>query len=194
MKFQYKVLVIFTLGILLGRIIHLKSSIADWSLQVLLTVLLTLIGIEGGYSVTFRGVLSGLKKSFATLTASILGSFLAGIAFFPFMGKIAVAASLGLGWYTFAGSYLTAQFGALAGLVGFLTNLSREVFGMLAIPSISKRFSCEAIISLAGSPASDTLFPFIYRECGDEYIIPSISQGLLTAFAVPAIIFLIAGT
>jgi len=194
MKFQYKVLAIFTFGIILGRMIRLKSVAVDWGIQVLLVILLVLIGIEGGYSVTFRGVLSGLKKSFATLTASILGSFLAGIAFFPFMGKISIAASLGLGWYTFTGSYLTAQLGALSGLVGFLTNLSREVFGMLAIPSISKRVSCEAIISLAGSPASDTLFPFIYRECGDEYIIPSISQGLLTAFAVPALIFLVAGT
>lgn len=187
MKFQYKVIISFLIGLLIGRLVSF-AQIADTAMQAMLFILLFMIGIEGGYNVSLKQISGGIKKGIKTLTFAIIGSAIGGIIFLPIMGKISLVSSLGLGWYTFTGSYLATQIGGNAGLIGFVSNLSREIFGMFAIPVLSKRLSCEALISLAGSPASDTLFPFIYRECGEPSIVPSISQGLLTIFAVPLLL------
>ncbi|MCI4395969.1 MAG: lysine exporter LysO family protein [Thermoprotei archaeon] len=184
MKFQHKILATFVFGLLFGKFVKFNTN-AQSSIELLLFFMLFLIGIEGGYSISLREIKGGLEKGFATLTCSILGSIVAGIAFYPIMGKVSLASAIGLGWYSFSGSFLTSQLGGQAGFIGFITNLSRELFGMIAIPTFSKKLDCGSLISLAGSPSSDTLFPFIYKECGSSYIIPSIAQGLMTAFAVP---------
>ncbi|MGB9725729.1 MAG: lysine exporter LysO family protein [Fervidicoccaceae archaeon] len=192
MKFQYKVIFSFLLGMIAGKVINI-IAIADETIQILLFILMFMIGFEGGYNVTSKEIGSGIKKGLKTLFVAILGSAIAGIIFIPFMGKLSLISSLGLGWYTFTGSYLATQIGGNAGFIGFVVNLSRELFGMIAIPSLSRKLPCYALISLAGSPASDTLFPFIYRECGDISIVPSIFQGLMTLFTVPLLISLVIG-
>ncbi|MEM3254479.1 MAG: lysine exporter LysO family protein [Fervidicoccaceae archaeon] len=184
MNFQSKVILSFIFGTIAGRYVKAPNEV-DLLIQMLLALLLFLIGVDSGYSISYKDVVSGLKTGLLSLMSAVAGSFAAGVLFFPMLGKLSIASALGLGWYTFSSSFLASQMGSMGGVIGFVTNLSREIFGMITIPSLSRKFSCGALVSMAGSPSSDTLLPFIYKQCGSSSLVPSIAQGVLTTFVVP---------
>ncbi len=187
MKLHYKVILFFVLGCVTGRII---GDVEAREILVLDTLLLLvfLAGMETGFYYGVEKLVVGFKEGVISLFYSIIGSIIGGLPFIFILGKISIVAAVGLGWYTFTGPYMEGLYGSNAGTIGFLSNLTREVFSILAIPFMAKRINCRYLVPMAGAPALDTVFPIIYKYCGKESGISAIVQGLLTTLFVPLLV------
>ncbi len=68
------------------------------------------------------------------------------------------------GWYSLAGAIFGRLVGAEMGSVAFLSNLMREIFSYLIIPSIAP----------AGATSEDTTLPMMLKYTNDETVVLSV--------------------
>jgi uncharacterized membrane protein YbjE (DUF340 family) len=141
-----------------------------------------------------RRTVSSLGKDALLLSAgTVMGSLMVGLAFsfVPSLGmKGALAASLGMGWYTLDGPLVTASLGALAGATGFLSNFLRELFTFLAYPVFRRRLGSRSSISLGGATTMDTTLTVISAVGGEEVAALSFLHGVIITILVPFLVSL----
>jgi len=181
------------IGFLIGYFYHINNPIIDNLETITLYLLIFIVGVG-------IGIDEDLLKRFRNLSlnaliapiSSILGTFTFGVLVSYVLGfspKIVLSIVAGFGWYTFTGSVLLKLLGTEVGVLGFLSNLFRELLTMVLSPLLGKKLGASAIIASGGATSVDTTLPFVVRYSGIENALPSIISGtlltLLAAFLVP---------
>jgi len=165
------------------------SSLVD----ILLMVFVFIVSVDVGAGLDRRTVSSLGKDALLLSAGTVMGSLMVGLAFsfVPSLGmKGALAASLGMGWYTLDGPLVTASLGALAGATGFLSNFLRELFTFFAYPVFKRRLGGRSSISLGGATTMDTTLTVISAVGGEEVAALSFLHGVIITILVPFLVLL----
>ena len=177
-------LIFLVLGVVLG---HLGLAAPGEVIDALLCVLVFLAGMEVG-TVEFGGVRDSLRRVPLLVAGAVLGSSAAGLLMAPVAGldpAVAVAAGLGMGWYSLVGPLLAGAVGPGAGLVALLSNMVREVVSIVAYPYASRLAGRWAPIAGAGATSMDTSLPIIVRYGGGEAGRVAVVTGMVVTLLIP---------
>jgi uncharacterized membrane protein YbjE (DUF340 family) len=182
-------------GLLLSSADLRGVSSAEMSpyVEYLLMIFVFIVSVDVGAGLDRRTVSSLGRDALLLSAGTVTGSLIAGLAFslVPSLGlKGALAASLGMGWYTLDGPLVTASMGALAGATGFLSNFLREVFTFIAYPSFRRRMGARNSISLGGATTMDTTLTVISGVGGKEVGALSFLHGVIITLIVPFLVSL----
>lgn len=98
-------------------------------------------------------------------------------------------------WYSLTGPPLIAQYSAVYGTLGFLANLTREMFTVLLYPPLAiKRVGKEAAVSMGGATTMDTtLPPLMTKFGGSEVALIAFVHGFVLTALVPFVVPFILG-
>jgi len=162
-------LLIFAVGVSLGRDRQILACLRAKGLSVVIIPLLIAVGSLVGTAL------------YALVSRSPVGE--------------AVAVGAGLGWYSLVGPLLSEMHSARLGAVAFLANSLREFISLLIIPVVAKRLGAWSAIAPSGAAAMDVTLPLIARETDPETAVMAFVSGtvlsLLVPFLVPVIVSLI---
>lgn len=171
----------------------LTSNDASTAVDALLMAFVFIVSVDVGAGLD-KKMISSLGKDALLLSAgTVVGSLLVGLAFslVPSLGlKGALAASLGMGWYTLDGPLVASAIGALAGAIGFLSNFFRELFTFLAYPLFRRRLGGRSSISLGGATTMDTTLTVISAVGGQDVEALSFLHGVIITLMVPFLVTL----
>lgn len=191
------ILAVVALGIAVGIFVvpgSFESTLNSLITAGLLLVLL-LVGISVGRQ---KGLLQQLRRMGLRILlvplmialGSLLGSITAGVLILNLPWHQAGAVGAGFGWYSFVGVELTKH-SAYLGTLAFITNLSREMMGLVLIPLVAKRIGRLETTALAGSGSMSIALPVISRETDPNTTIIAFISGTTLALMVPLVVPLI---
>jgi len=103
----------------------------------------------------------------------------------------ALAVGYGFGYYSLSSIFITELRGEELGVVALLANVMREIFTLLAAPSLALYFGKLSPIAAGGATSMDTTLPIISRSSGKEYAIVSLFHGIVLTILVPFFVTLI---
>ncbi|AEK72706.1 membrane protein, conserved [Thermococcus sp. 4557] len=196
MRFLVYVLVALGAGILAG---HFYAPEFGNLYEVMLYLLILIIGIDLGQSFRLAEIRKLGRLAIKLPLGTLLGSLLGGIAASLILGielRWGLAVAAGCGWYSLAGP-LIAQYSTVYGTLGFLANLTREIFTVLLYPVAIGKMRKELAVSMGGATTMDTTLPIMTKFGGSEVALIAFVHGfVLTAlvpFVVPFILQLLAG-
>ncbi|ANF22981.1 lysine exporter LysO family protein [Thermococcus piezophilus] len=191
MRFLAYVLTSLFVGILVG---HFYAPDFGNLHEIMLYILIFLIGIDLAQSFRIKEIRKLGKLALKLPLGTLAGSLLGGLAASLILGidlKWGLTVSAGCGWYSLTGP-LIAQYSAVYGTLGFLANLTREIFTVLLYPVAIKRIPKELAVSMGGATTMDTTLPIMTKFGGSEVALIAFVHGfILTAlvpFAVPFIL------
>lgn len=160
-------LLIFFVGIDMGRNRDIFKSLRYMGLKILLVPVSTVIG-------------------------SLIGGAVAAVIWnMPL--NIGLAISAGFGWYSLCGIMLSGLAGIEVGTVSFLANVFRELIALMIIPLVAKRLNHITAIATAGAASMDTVLPIISGCAGKETAAVAFINGAVLSVLVPVIIPLLVG-
>ena len=184
----------FVTGILLGRLGWYPEQMdIDLFTLYALYFLLVLVGITMGIDmrvwVYFRNIkMKILLVPAGTIIGSALGAFVFSVVFsFPDY-RDAIAISAGYGYYSLSSIMITELAGKSLGLIALLSNITREIFTLLAAPLLSRFFGDLAPVTSGGATSMDTTLPVIVKNTPPGYSIIAITHGIILSIFVPVII------
>lgn len=193
-----KPLLVLIMGIVIGYLNILPINLERLNSIAIKATLLGLfiaIGIDVGKDPKLWESVKLLKSKvllivITGLSGSLLGGFLASLLInLPL--STGVAAAAGSGYYSITTLMLKEVGGPEQALIGFLSNLLRELIVIVGMPLIAKLFGKAGSVAAAGATAMDTALPFIIKSVGKEIGILSFASGvvitILVPFLVPAI-------
>lgn len=154
-------LLLFLVGLDLGRQEGMLSSVRQAGLRVVLVPLAVMVG---------------------TFTATALAGLL-----LPLGPKDCVAAAAGFGWYSLAPTLL-APYSLSVSAVAFLSNVMREIFAIITIPIVAKYVGYVECASLPGAAAMDTVLPVVVGATHERITIYSFTSGVVLSLAVPLLV------
>ncbi|MEG1072154.1 MAG: lysine exporter LysO family protein, partial [Oscillospiraceae bacterium] len=156
-----------------------------------LYLILFLVGIDMGRQGTILGDIkaAGFKVLLVPL-AVIIGTLgaaaLAGI-FLPMGVKDAMAAAAGFGWYSLAPTLL-APYCLSVSAVAFLSNVMREIFSIVLIPVVAHRMGFIEAVALPGAASMDTVLPVVIGSTSERITLYSFTSGVVLSLLVPIIV------
>lgn len=154
-------LLLFLVGLDLGRQEGMLSSVRQAGLRVVLVPLAVMVG---------------------TFTVTALAGLL-----LPLGPKDCVAAAAGFGWYSLAPTLL-APYSLSVSAVSFLSNVMREIFSILAIPFVARYVGYVECAALPGAAAMDTVLPVVVGATHERITIYSFTSGVVLSLAVPILV------
>ncbi|MFZ5965984.1 MAG: lysine exporter LysO family protein [Bacillota bacterium] len=154
-------MLLFFVGIDIGRNKNIIDQIKDNGLRVLLVPIMVALGSIVGS--TIGGVLLGL----------------------PFHEASAVGA--GFGWYSLSAIELS-KYSAQTGALAFITNVSREIIAIISIPFVAKYIGKLEAIGPAGATAMDTALPVISESTDGRTAVISFITGVVLSILVPILV------
>jgi len=153
---------------------------------------LALIAVTGLYvssSVSLQAVGSGARTALSACAVSVLTAVATGAAGSVLLGvplEFSVAASLGMGWYSFTGPYIASVYGPAEGFAAFLLNVLREQVTFLLVPMV--RGSRVVMLSLGGATTMDNTLPVYVYAYGEDFAPASILHGFILTVAAPFLV------
>jgi uncharacterized membrane protein YbjE (DUF340 family) len=191
---QLKYLLPLVVGIALG--IPLKFSlpfdqIIDWELYLLAVVIGISVGRELSVEVLRRITGLAVFSILVAVTGAVVSSvFLYFLGIKPF--NLALAVSLGSGWYSYTGPVVAKFYGPVYGVIGFLVNFLREQLTFSLVPVFLKlRSSPLGAIAVGGATSMDTTLGFYVEVLGSEYGVGAMINGVILTLAVPVVLPLV---
>ena len=187
MKFLGYVMVSLIAGIAVGR--FYAPNFGNLY-EVMLYLLILIIGVDLGQS--FRvGEIKKLGKlalelPLATLIGSLLGGLMASVLLRIGL-KWGLAISAGCGWYSLTGP-LIGQYSPLYGTLGFLANLTREIFTVIFYPVAARRIPGELAVSMGGATTMDTTLPVMTKFGGRDVAVVAFVHGFVLTALVPFVV------
>ena len=154
-------LLLFLVGLDLGRQEGMLSSVRQAGLRVVLVPLAVMVG---------------------TFTVTALAGLL-----LPLGPKDCVAAAAGFGWYSLAPTLL-APYSLSVSAVAFLSNVMREIFAIITIPIVAKYVGYVECASLPGAAAMDTVLPVVGGATHERITLYSFTSGVVLSLAVPLLV------
>ena len=183
-KLPYVFIACAATGWALGSLVTLPSANLD--ITILLIVLVIVIGIDMGPSITFGSFKRDLKHSwipFSALAGALLGGVLSSLVF-GLNVKFAIAASVGLGWYSLDGPLISSYFGPTFGMVGFMVNFLREQLTFFVVPALRNQ-KPGALLTIGGSTTMDDTLSLYAASLGDDYKEIALFNGLVLSIILP---------
>lgn len=154
-------LLLFLVGLDLGRQEGMLSSVRQAGLRVVLVPLAVMVG---------------------TFTATALAGLL-----LPLGPKDCVAAAAGFGWYSLAPTLL-APYSLTVSATAFLSNVLHELFAIVLAPMVAQRFGYIETVALPGAAAMDTVLPVVVSATDQRMAIYSFTSGVILSLSVPLFI------
>jgi len=179
------------IGIIMSQILRVNIQMVNTLINIILTVLLFLIGFDLGLDV--KKIIESIKevrKEKYLPIFTIISSTLAGIMTTITLNiniKTSLAISLGMGWYSFAGPYITTHINVYYGTIALITNMIREAITYMILPILPKRYKRAGIV-IGGATTMDTTLPIIERYGGKKLVGPALYHGILITLLVPMIL------
>ena len=157
-----------------------------------LMILLFFVGIDIGKQ---KDIFEKVKKMGLRILlvpiAIIVGSIVGGI-FGAFLLKMPLneggAVGSGLGWYSLSSTILLADGYVELSALAFLSNVFREVLGLVSIPLIAKYLGKLETVAISGATAMDTSLPVISKYTDAETTIIAFVTGVICTASVPIIL------
>ena len=157
-----------------------------------LMILLFFVGIDIGKQ---KDILEKVKKMGMKIllvpAAIIVGSIVGGM-FGGFLLKMPLneggAVGSGLGWYSLSSTILLADGYVELSALAFLSNVFREVLGLVSIPLIAKHLGNLETVAISGATAMDTSLPVISKYTDAETTIIAFVTGVICTASVPIIL------
>ena len=154
-------LLLFLVGLDLGRQEGMLSSVRQAGLRVVLVPLAVMVG---------------------TFTVTALAGLL-----LPLGPKDCVAAAAGFGWYSLAPTLL-APYSLTVSATAFLSNVLHELFAIVLAPMVAQRFGYIETVALPGAAAMDTVLPVVVSATDQRMAIYSFTSGVILSLSVPLFI------
>ncbi|MBR5315913.1 MAG: lysine exporter LysO family protein [Firmicutes bacterium] len=158
-----------------------------------LCLLMWSVGFDLGLEGTVIGYLKG--AGFRVLLfpiAIILGTTAAGFIICMIFSDLSFGESLaigyGFGWYTFAPISIANAGFIMASAVAFLSNVIRELGGIVLIPVLAKKLGYIEVASLPGVAAMDVCLPIMEKATRQDMIVYSFVIGLTEGVLVPMLV------
>ncbi|GAB6189415.1 lysine exporter LysO family protein [Marinitoga arctica] len=179
-------------GIISGYFINI--NIPDNLITLLLMALVFSVGVDiGSEEKILLKLKISLKIIFIQSFLVIIGSLVFGgfVSFFTQLNfKEAMGAAAGMGWYSLSGVMISSIYSPFLGAVAFLSNVFREILGILFIPLYVK-ISQHGAIGIAGAPSMDTLLGIVSKSVNRDKVLISFGQGVILSVVIPILITLI---
>ena len=154
-------LLLFLVGLDLGRQEGMLSSVRQAGLRVILVPLAVMVG---------------------TFTVTALAGLL-----LPLGPKDCVAAAAGFGWYSLAPTLL-APYSLTVSATAFLSNVLHELFAIVLAPIVAQRLGYIETVALPGAAAMDTVLPVVVSATDQRMAIYSFTSGVILSLSVPLFI------
>ncbi|ACJ15718.1 hypothetical membrane protein, conserved [Thermococcus onnurineus NA1] len=187
MRFLAYVLTSLTIGILIG---HFYAPDFGNLYEIMLYLLIFIIGIDLGGSFRLDEVRKLGRLAVKLPLGTLLGSLLGGLVASLVLGidlRWGLAVSAGCGWYSLTGP-LIAQYSAVYGTLGFLANLTREIFTVLLYPVVIRQIPKELAVSMGGATTMDTTLPIMTKFGGSDVAIIAFVHGFILTALVPFVV------
>ncbi|HOP61776.1 MAG TPA: lysine exporter LysO family protein [Spirochaetota bacterium] len=159
-------LLMFLVGIGIGADSHVWSVLKRMNFEILLVPVIIIIG---------------------TLTGTAICSI--------FFNDLSLADSLaigsGFGYYSLSSIIISKIRNETLGVMALISNISREIFTLIATPLLARYFGKLAPIASGGATSMDTTLPVIAKFSGKEYAVIAVFSGVVLTILVPFIITLI---
>lgn len=192
-----KIFLSVVLGTLVGYFFLPGTISSDMGIiiDIGLMILLFFVGIDIGKQ---KDILEKVKKigfkvllvPISVIIGSVIGGMVAG-----FLLKMPIneggAVGSGLGWYTLSSTILLANDYVELSALAFLSNVFREVLGLVTIPLIAKYIGKLETVAVSGATAMDTSLPVISRSTNAETTIIAFVTGVICTASVPIILPLV---
>lgn len=123
-----------------------------------------------------------------TIIGTLAGAGLASLIIEGRSATDCMAVGAGFGYYSLSSIFITEYKGPELGTVALLSNITREIFTLLAAPLLVRWFGNLAPISSGGATTMDTTLPIITRYSGQEFVVISIFHGFVVDFSVPFLV------
>jgi Predicted membrane protein len=173
-----------------------KTGVLTWSLWISLIILYISVGIGMGEN---KNVFSYMKMVGARVMYLVAGVLIGGMAGGALSTLItgmplryAVISASGSGYYSVTGAVMLQQFGAEAGVYGFMVNVFRDFFTVLLLPVLTK-IGKSAPIASSGAGGMDSMLVPVTHALGRELGLVTLVVGMLLTFAVPILLPLLCG-
>ena len=188
------IILFFTAGLLAG-INDLSPEILkenDASIYALY-LLMFLVGIGIGADRNIWPMLKNMNLKILLIPLSVIIGTLAGSGLCSlFLDDLNLADTLaigsGFGYYSLSSIIISQVRNETLGVIALLSNISREIFTLIAAPLLVKYFGKLAPIASGGATSMDTTLPIISRYSGKEYAILSVFSGVVLTILVPFLI------
>ena len=158
-------LLVFVVGIDLGRNKETWYTIKKMGIKVLLAPLLVVLGTLCGALAASTFLEIGISET--------------------------LAISAGFGWYSMSAILLKNLANSEIGTIACLANLFREILAIIFIPLIVKIFGRFPAMAPGGATSMDTTLPFVSRYAGKEIALIGFISGLTLTFISPFLISLL---
>jgi len=196
LKNSLKILVAFSLGVLLGYSGWLPLATYDGNPgKYALYILMFLVGISIGAD--HRSLLlireQGIRL-FLLPMATIAGTFAGILAVIHFVDGLGVreglAVGAGFGYYSLSSILITQMHSEALGVIALLSNIIREIITLIMAPAMAICFGKLAPVSAAGATSMDTSLPIITTASGKEFSVIALFHGILLTMLVPILVTL----
>jgi len=158
-------LLVFVVGIDLGKNVETWYKLRKMGIKILLAPLIVIIG---------------------TLAGAFVASFFVETSLIE-----TLAISAGFGWYSMSAVLLKKLVSTEVGAIAFLANLIRELLAILLIPFIVKIFGKFSAMAPGGATSMDTTLPFVNKYAGEDIAMIGFVSGLTLTFVSPFLISLL---
>lgn len=193
-----KILIVLAVGILSGLFLIPDSIYGKTGLlmDIGLCLLLFFVGIDlGSNKEIFKNLKTlGLKiliVPMATIIGSLAGGIVCSMLFkIDIFGSLAIAS--GMSWYTLSAIVITPISSELAA-IAFLSNVFREVFAFVLIPTIARRIGYLETIAAGAAISMDTGLPLITKNTNQEVALISFISGVILSLAVTVLVPIFVG-
>lgn len=204
MKGSLLVLFVFILGGLIGFSGWLPEDFIgpDASITILYILILQ-VGLSLGSGKNLSEIIKSLNFKVlaipaATITGTLLFSALASLLLTQWNAYDCMAVGSGFAYYSLSSVLITELKGASAGMqiatelgtIALLTNIIREMIGLLGAPAFARYFGRLAPISVAGINSMDVCLPVISKYSGSSVIPMAIIHGIVLEMCAPLLISL----
>lgn len=182
-------------GVVIGYLGWLPANIlAQIDVLISWTLFLLLFAIGVGLGRDQEGVRMLLNLGPRVLllpvsvaVGSIAASILVGWAFGQSWNEGA-AVGAGFGWYSLSGILITNLHSARLGTLALLTNVFREIMGILILPLVHGYLGNMAAVAPAGATAMDVSLPVIIEVAGEEMGLVAFASGFVLTLLVPILV------
>lgn len=194
MKGSLIIVSFFALGTLCGIFNLIPFNIAETNISFYtLCALMFSVGISiGNDPQTIRNFRSLNPRlvflPIMTILGTIAGTFLVSFVMEERSVTECIAVGSGFGYYSLSSIFITEYKGAELGTIALLSNITREIFTLLAAPLLVRWFGNLAPIASGGATTMDTTLPIITQCSGRQFVVVSIFHGFVVDFSVPFLV------
>ncbi len=193
------VLLILTLGVILGFSFNVPEGLLDRSLSTyILYALMLQVGISLGSSDSLKKLIRNfdvrlLLIPLSTIVGTLVFSAAASLILTRWSAADCMAVGSGFAYYSLSSLLITqlktasvgVQIASELGTIALLTNIFRELLSLIGAPWFRKYFGSLAPVSAAGVNSMDVVLPTITRFSGKDMIPVAILHGILLDMSVP---------